>query len=160
MSVRWLAWVVMVAGVVVACDEGDGSSEPAEPAGSAFPNGNPAEADGYALGLSREGAAGALTVRFKDALPAPPDIGDNAWQIEVLSGDAPMTGCSIDVQPRMPAHGHGTSVQAEVEPMADVPGSYRVAPVNMFMPGLWEVTLGLTCGRVDDVVVFRFWIES
>lgn len=157
---RWTLPLLLLA--LAGCDEGDDAAQPEADAAPAnpFPNGNPADADTYVAGLERQGEDGALTVRLMDALPAPPERGDNDWVLAVYAADVPMDGCDIDVQPRMPAHGHGTPVEAAVDPMADAPGHYSVAPVNMFMPGLWEVTLGLTCGETVDVVTYRFWIES
>jgi hypothetical protein len=40
-------------------------------------------------------------------------------------------------------------------------GQYTLSPINMWMPGLWEITISATAGdTVDDSVVFRFCIPS
>jgi hypothetical protein len=158
---RWTLPLLLFA--LAGCDEGDDAAQPEADAaaGNPFPNGDPADADTYVAGLERQGEDGALTVRLMDALPAPPERGDNEWVLAVYAADVPMDGCEIEVDPRMRAHNnHGTPIVAKVSPVPDAAGHYRASPVNMFMPGLWWVTLRLTCGDTVDVVTYRFWIES
>lgn len=115
--------------------------------------------DEYTLGMEKAGTA--VRVRFVDALPAPPDRGDNAWTIEVIdiATGMPLDDVSLVVEPYMPDHMHGTSIAAHVT-AADVPGEYVIAPVNMFMPGLWQVHLYLSLADgSDDQVEFDFCVD-
>ncbi|MFO0634238.1 MAG: FixH family protein [Nannocystaceae bacterium] len=136
----------------VAVDDGD--DDP--PAASACAD--ETRDDDYALGLAKAGAR--MTVTFVDAMPAPPARGDNTWRVAITDvAGAPLSGLQLAVDPYMPDHQHGTSIATHVDE-ADTPGHYVLAPVNLFMPGLWEVTIaasGLQGG--DDAVVFRFCVD-
>ena len=116
--------------------------------------------DTYAPGLEKIGAGG-YTVRLMSATPAPPAKGDNDWTIEVLDDTSTATdGLDIDVKPFMPLHGHGTPIPAEVT-AGGAPGTYNLNPVNMFMPGIWEITLDIGDGTtVEDSVMYKFCIDG
>lgn len=120
--------------------------------------------DEYVAGMEKVGAEG-MTFRLVSSDPAPPSRYDNTWVIEIVDD----TGAAVDdgdveVTPFMPDHGHGTSIPAVITPDPDVDGRYLVEPVNMFMPGLWEVTIRATPAggtAVDrDSAVFTFCIAS
>ncbi|MBK8714627.1 MAG: FixH family protein [Deltaproteobacteria bacterium] len=115
--------------------------------------------DDYALGLARDGSK--LRVRFVDALPAPPSRGDNTWTLAVedLATGMPVDDAQLAVEPYMPDHMHGTSIACHVTDM-DPPGEVMLEPVNLFMPGLWEVRLHFTLADAStDTVVFRFCVD-
>lgn len=114
--------------------------------------------DEYMLGLERSGAQ--VTVRFVDAMPAPPARFDNTWIIEVLDGTGtPLDDVALEVEPYMPDHMHGTSIATKVTAMEE-PGQLELDPVNLFMPGLWEVRLRFTMAdESTDEVVFRFCVD-
>jgi hypothetical protein len=120
--------------------------------------------DEFIAGMEKVGARG-MTFRLVSADPAPPARFENAWVIEIddASG-APLGGATVSVVPLMPDHGHGTSVRAVVTPDDAIDGRYGVAPINLFMPGLWAVTIqampagGTTADRDD--AVFRFCIPG
>lgn len=116
-------------------------------------------ADTYALGLEKSGST--VRVQFVDALPAPPDRGDNTWVVRVLdlASGQPADDVLLDVEPYMPDHNHGSSIATEVTPTGE-PGELQLEPVNLFMPALWEVRLNFV--RADDTrdqVVFRFCVD-
>lgn len=116
--------------------------------------------DDYMLGLERAGEH--LRVRFVDAMPAPPSRYDNIWTIEVLdlASDTPIDEVSLEVEPYMPDHNHGTSIVCDVTELMDAPGHLQLDPVNLFMPGLWEVRLHFVLdGDLSDDVVFRFCVD-
>jgi hypothetical protein len=114
--------------------------------------------DVYMLGLERSGEQ--LTVRFVDAVPAPPARFDNTWILEVLDATGtPVDDVALEVEPYMPDHMHGTSIATKVTAM-DEPGQIELDPVNLFMPGLWEVRLRFTMADAStDEVVFRFCVD-
>ncbi|MFO0635044.1 MAG: FixH family protein [Nannocystaceae bacterium] len=112
--------------------------------------------DTYALGLDREGTW--ARARFVDAQPAPPARGDNTWLLDIVDHDgAPMTGLELTVDPYMPDHAHGTAIRCEVDEQA--PGRYALSPINLFMPGLWQVTIAVRDGAREDEVVFSFCVD-
>ncbi|HET6581844.1 MAG TPA: FixH family protein [Nannocystaceae bacterium] len=114
--------------------------------------------DTYMLGLSKTGEQ--VVVSFVDAMPAPPARGDNTWTFEVMDLDEqPMDGMAVEATPFMPDHQHGTTVVATVTP-GENPGEYVATPVNLWMAGLWEVTLDFTLpDMTTDSVVFRFCVD-
>lgn len=113
--------------------------------------------DDYAVGLSKAGTF--VTATFVSADPAPPALGDNTWVLSFSdSGGALLDGLDITVMPILPDHGHGTPVVAVITPTG-APGQYRVAPVNLFMVGYWEITFEITQGDVQDSVMFGFCVE-
>lgn len=119
--------------------------------------------DTYVAGLERAGAGGLVNVKLMAADPAPPGFNNNTWVIQVnamAAGvvGAPLDGASITVTPFMPDHQHGTGFRAEIETLPG--GQYRLSPINLWMPGYWEVTIGVTSGAVHDSVVYKFCIQA
>lgn len=113
--------------------------------------------DAYTLGLTKQGAQ--TEVSFVDALPAPPSRGDNVWTLRVTDLDGvPLSDLEVTVDPFMPDHFHGTSIRCEVTP-GEVPGEYVLEPLNLFMPGLWEITVSLERDDLDDDVLFSFCVD-
>ncbi|MFO7561541.1 MAG: FixH family protein [Enhygromyxa sp.] len=109
--------------------------------------------DEYMVGLSKSGDS--VTVSFVTADPAPPALGDNTWTVTLSEPDASITA----VTPFMPDHDHGTPVEAIVTATAN-PGEFEISPVNLFMAGLWEVTLDIsTEAGTPEQVVFAFCVE-
>lgn len=116
-------------------------------------------ADTYTAGMSKIGDNGFEFV-LVDAAPTPPDRGDNDWTIQVLDpAAAPMDGLTLEVVPFMPDHGHGTPKVPAITP-ADS-GTYQASPVNLWMPGLWEVTVSATDDTgLLDTTVFSFCLDG
>ncbi len=116
-------------------------------------------ADVYVAGLQKAGAV--LDVRLMTANPAPPSRGDNEWVIHLntVAGAAPVSGAMIQVTPFMPKHQHGTPVNVKVDAMPSA-GEYKLSPVNMWMPGVWETTIEMTSSSGTDSVVYKFCIPS
>lgn len=154
MRARGLVWAVLLFG---ACD-GEGPTSEDDELIAARDCTTERRADAYGVGLAKTGSA--FTVAFVDAMPAPPTRGDNTWRVQVTDeSDAPVTDLALAVAPFMPDHMHGTSIEAHVEP-GETAGEYVIAPVNLFMPGLWEVTLEMTTPDGDeDDVVFAFCVD-
>ncbi|HSD91147.1 MAG TPA: FixH family protein [Kofleriaceae bacterium] len=120
-------------------------------------------ADTFVVGLEKPGMNGALDFKMMSATPAPPARGDNTWifQInEMASGVVgnPVDGLSLMVTPFMPAHQHGSPIQVQITPTGDA-GQYKLDPVNLWMPGVWETTIrATTSAQTSDTVVYRFCI--
>lgn len=115
--------------------------------------------DEYRLGMEKVGTA--LTVRFVDALPAPPDRGDNSWTIEVLDAatGTPRSDVALVVEPFMVDHNHGTPIECNVTPL-DAPGQLKLEPINLWMPGLWEVRLHFTLpDDTPEQINFSFCVD-
>lgn len=133
----------------------DDTNEPSLPAGGCAAE---TRAQQYALGLEGDGAWARVT--FVDATPAPPLRGDNVWVVDVQdTAGAPLDDLEIVVDPYMPDHAHGTAIRCEVTPEG-TPGRYRLEPVNLFMPGLWQVTLTVRSETDEDAIVFSFCVDA
>ncbi|MEZ4368442.1 MAG: FixH family protein [Kofleriaceae bacterium] len=140
---------------VAACGGGD-----ADDPDAGYNCDNDPRDEAFVAGLEKVGAGG-TTFRLVSSDPAPPARGDNAWVLEVETGGAPMAGATVDVTPFMPDHQHGSPVAVEVTPTG-TDGRYDAAPLNFWMPGLWEITVEAAPagGGATDDVVFRFCIPA
>jgi hypothetical protein len=115
--------------------------------------------DTFVAGLEKLGDNGTLTFRLASSTPAPPSRGDNTWMIDVLGGGSPVTGATLTLTPFMPDHRHGTPITPVVT--EQLGGQYQATPVNLWMPGLWEVTIEATpAGGAADSAVYRFCIPG
>jgi hypothetical protein len=118
-------------------------------------------ADTFVVGLQKTGQGGALDFKLMSSTPAPPARGDNTWVVQInstASGAAPLEGAQLQVTPFMPAHQHGSPIQVQVAAMPDA-GQYKLEPVNLWMPGVWETTIRATAGATTDSAVYKFCIE-
>jgi hypothetical protein len=115
------------------------------------------EGDDYHAHLSKTGTNG-LVIELVQSDPAPPAKGDNRWQLRVLASGAPELDATVVLTSFMPAHGHASAVDAVVTEEGN--GFYSADPVNLAMPGLWEVTVAVDDGTTTDEVVFAFCIEG
>lgn len=117
-------------------------------------------AQAYAVGLSSTSTDGAVKITFVDADPAPPAKGNNTWTVAITdAAGAPIAGATIATVAYMPDHGHTSPIKPVATEMA--PGTYEVTPVNLFMPGIWEVTLTVTpSGGTAEPVKFTFCIAG
>jgi len=94
----------------------------------------------YSPDLSVTDPAGDRQYVLVQSTPAPPSRGNDTWTVKVLSGSgAPLTNLDLSAAAFMPDHGHGSSVVPSVTSNGD--GTYAVAPLYFFMPGVWRVTL-------------------
>lgn len=120
--------------------------------------------DTYVVGLERAGNGGKLDFKLMSANPAPPGFNNNTWVIQINSmaagvvGD-PAANATIRVTPFMPDHQHGTPIKATIEAMPEA-GQYKLDPINMWMPGYWEITIDAQAGAVSDRVVYKFCIQA
>lgn len=125
---------------------------------------NETRADAYSPGLEKTSASGNLIVRLIDSQPAPPQKGDNTFTLLLKDrAGTPLTGASLDVTPYMPDHGHGTPIKAQSSELQSPAGQYRVTPINLFMPGLWQVTVTTTSPTVPQTresAMFSFCVEG
>ncbi len=116
-------------------------------------------ADPYVAGMEAMGANGYKVVLMTSD-PAPPAKGDNVWTLQVMAtGDAPVDGATVGVVPFMPDHGHGTPITATVTGTGSN-GEYGATPVNLWMPGYWEVTVNIDDGGTTDTAVFKVCIDG
>jgi len=118
-------------------------------------------AERYVAGMQKTGAKGQTIVTLLSSDPGPPIKGNNVWKVLVTDAQsAPQTGANLTIYPFMPDHGHPSPGKPVAKPLAEA-GQYTVAPVYLFMAGLWEVTFNVTpLSGTQDAVVFRFCIDQ
>lgn len=115
----------------------------------------------YVAGLDGDSTAGALTMSILEAAPAPPDVGDNTWTVDVIdAAGAPAAGCTAAVTSYMPDHGHASAAAPTWTEDVAVIGQYFVDEIDLFMPGYWTVTFEVDCGGTTDTVVYGFCAEG
>ncbi len=112
----------------------------------------------YAANMELPSKEARLKLVLVSSDPAPPTKGNNNWMLKVLdAAGAPVMGATLDVKPFMPDHGHGTSIVPTITPAGD---AYKVDNVNLFMAGLWQVTITVSAGMKSDFGVFSFCIPG
>jgi hypothetical protein len=80
--------------------------------------------------------------------------GSNTWQIQVsdTSGQV-VDGLEIQAVPRMPDHGHGTSITPVTTDEGS--GGYLISPLYLYMGGYWQVTLNINPPVSDGAAAFH-----
>lgn len=84
----------------------------------------------------------ALSIDVVSMDPSPPEVGLNDWVLELEGAE----GCAVEVEPRMPDHGHGADAGTST---LDA-GELTVESLEISMGGVWEVRVTATCA--DDEV--------
>jgi len=115
-------------------------------------------ADTYQPGMTRTGAAG-FTAALLASVPGPPPRGNSAWDLRLTDAAAvARDDLALRITPFMPDHGHGTAVVAHVT-AAGADGRYHVAPVNLWMPGLWSIRVAVADAAAPTVELdaITFW---
>lgn len=145
----------------VACGGSDEDPSTADPGATVSCTADP-RLDAYAGELDKAGELGVLSFRFFDLEPAPPARGLNTFHVEVTSAAGDLTPEQLEVDLRMPDHGHGTSVTPVVS--VDAPGTYTVRQLFLFMPGVWRLDFD-ALGAGDDAsmldsVALHFCVEG
>jgi hypothetical protein len=90
--------------------------------------------------LAKTGDLGVLSFQLAQAEPAPPARGNNTFHLDITDASgAPVAG-ALEVELKMPDHGHGTSVQPKVS-FDPATSEWTVDPLYLFMPGVWRIQL-------------------
>lgn len=146
----------LAAALLVAGASGCGGPETTEPPPSGGCTDDP-RVQQYLVGMQGTSEDGSITLEFLDADPSPPGKGDNVWKIEVTSPSGPVDGATIAVDAFMPDHGHSSTVVPDVTPLGD--GVYVLDPIDLFMPGVWEITIDVAPpGGTVQAVLFTFCV--
>jgi hypothetical protein len=94
--------------------------------------------------------------------------GSNTWDLEVRDASGQVVdGLTIEAVPKMPDHGHGTSITPVTTDAGG--GRYVISPLYLYMSGFWQITLNLSAPDSDggsssqlhpDSVVFNVCIPG
>ena len=100
----------------------------------------------------------AYNVQLVSADPAQPATGLNTWTFKVTdaSGSA-VDNANVTITPWMPDHGHGPSVVPQV---TDAAGVYTGTNIDLFMPGVWQLTFSVNGTTAQDQAVIDFCIAG
>jgi hypothetical protein len=110
----------------------------------------------YSAGLEFTTDKG-VKVTLVSSAPAPPTVGDNVWTLKVSVNGTVPDDLSIAVSPKMPDHGHFTTVTPIVTDGGN--GIFVVDPVHFQMAGFWETRIDVEAGDVTDTVRVPFCAE-
>jgi hypothetical protein len=118
-------------------------------AGDVTQEGPTKRCDSFESPLERAGEEGNFVVRVLRIEPELLFKGRYDWSIELADqAKTPISGATLSVKPRMPAHGHGTTpVNVRAGPVS---GRYELLDVNLFMAGLWQVPIEVTTADAHD----------
>lgn len=106
------------------------------------------------------GKSGLFSISLDSIAPNPVTKGDNSWTVHVTdSNGADVDGATLTIKPFMPDHNHGSSIR----PLATAAGNgvYEISRLNLFMPGIWQISVTVTSSTgTSDVGVFTFCVEG
>ena len=139
-----------------------GSSSPSTAAGANTGNTVTCSGDSqvqvYTPGMKAVGTNKVFTFVITQASPAPPATNENTWTVQVLdASNQPVSGATVALQPFMPTMGHGSSQTPQVAASGN---SYTISNIDLFMPGLWSMTLTATSGNQSDSGIFYFCVNG
>ncbi|MEO8800946.1 MAG: FixH family protein [Polyangiaceae bacterium] len=159
MTMRLLASAAVLA-LAGGCSSSSPDAQPQPATSSPSLCATDSRAEAFSAGMEQMGSSGALGVKLTSIDPNPVFKGDNDWKVTVVdaSGNA-VVGATITAKPFMPDHGHGSSIVPTVTEAGG--GSYDVNHLNLFMPGIWQVTFAVTTAAgVHDAAVFTFCVDD
>ena len=152
MSARLCCLMLLPLLPLAACgDDGEDSGS----AGAASPCEEETRSPALEVGLTFQGAAATVVVREASDIPAL--TGDNAWTLELLSGDQPLEGCTLSAEIDMPDHGHGGPAPT----FTDLGAGMYSMDLTFIMGGYWEIDAAIACtdASVEDVVELTTCVE-
>ena len=117
-------------------------------------------AEAYAAGLAKPGASGAFTFVLASAMPAPPSLYSNTWNVSVVDGSGqPVQNASVTtIKLYMPQMRHGSSVRPTITPNGN--GTFTIASLYFQMAGLWQITITAQANSVTDSAMFTFCVRG
>lgn len=127
----------------------------------------------FVAGMQKVADSGTVFT-LMDSQPAPPNKGYNDWTLQITDADGnpvdvnatasftqvcdgsgdPLCENDLIIKPKMPDHGHGSSIIPEVKETGDA-GVYQIQKVNLYMSGYWEIAVG---AKGHGEVMFKFCI--
>ncbi len=116
--------------------------------------------DAFRQGMSKTGERGVLSFQLLTSEPAPPAKGDNAFELRITDENDEPVDVALTVELSMPDHGHGSPVAPKIGFEDE---KFRVAPLDLFMAGVWQIDLFAASGddaTPVDAARFFFCIEG
>jgi hypothetical protein len=119
-------------------------------------------AQAFTLNTKQASLKGTFSIAIESADPAPPQTNDNTWTIMLTdASDAPVQGATFKFDTYMPDHRHHGSITPDAQP-GKSPGEYVISRLNLFMPGLWQITFTVTAsdGTTTDSVQWIYCVPQ
>jgi len=143
------AWRGAIAVALAAC----ASSESAPPRDAGTPTVelcSTSTGEAYFAGVSHTSTDGSFRVHIADAVPAPPQQGENAWTVRVTDrDDRPLHGEALAMTTFIPSRGYGSARPPRIEPDAKDDSVFHVDGLFLELPGVWQLTFYVTDPRAD-----------
>ena len=146
---RALALGLGIAFLLAACGQNPGAPADAAPGDAFLTCETDPRAVPYHAGMEVESSAQppVFRLRLVESVPGPPVKGRNTWTVEVeeIATGAALDNLELSVTPYMPDHMHGTT-PVVVTPVGG--GAYTLAPVYLYMSGVWQVRFTIVGSEV------------
>ncbi len=120
------------------------------------------DADVYAPGIKKSGAAGHFDFTLLSSTPAPPALDNNQFVVQVSDSEAKALDGDLSVALDMPEHGHSSPTQPEIS-FDSERNAFVLEPMRLFMVGLWRFSFAFEASvggaPLADSAVFQFCVE-
>lgn len=90
--------------------------------------------------------------------PDPPTVGEVDLDMEVTAEGTAVEEADIEVEPWMPAHGHGSNTEAVVHHEAE--GHYRVDDLSFSMAGSWELRIDVATEQWETELIVDLEVQG
>ncbi len=90
--------------------------------------------------------------------PDPPQAGEVDLMIDATVDDEPLEDATIDIEPWMPAHSHGSNTEPVVHHEGD--GHYHVDDLTFSMAGQWELRFDVDWDDGDSELIVELEVEG
>jgi hypothetical protein len=68
----------------------------------------------------------------------------------------PISDATLEAEPFMPEHGHGTFPRVTEGVACGEPGQFTLSDLDLFMAGTWKIELRVSAGELSDTVFYYF----
>jgi hypothetical protein len=106
---------------------------------------------GPAAGVEQRGMT--VVARRESMAPAGSGRGLYTWTVALRTDAGPLpVDATLAASPRMPDHGHGARRAPTVRSLGG--GRFEIAGLDLYMEGVWTITLRISTNGATDQVVF------
>jgi hypothetical protein len=116
--------------------------------------------DALRAGMVKLGATGSIDVTLASLSPDPVARGDNRWHVTINSRSSGelIDDAMLTVTSELPDFGIVSPLTPLVQ-STGTPGEYAIGPINLWMDGVWRVTITVQERSATDNVVYSFCVS-